>query len=45
MKLQKHWVWGGLALAIVAILSIVLVKPLGVSTQYVITGGMVLDAR
>lgn len=42
---QKQWNWlvSGLALAIVFLLAVALVKPVGVSTQFVILDGMVWD--
>lgn len=40
---MKEWNWikGGIALAMVTIVAIVLVKPIGVSTQYVITNAVI----
>lgn len=41
--MDRYWNWltGGLALAAIAVLAVVLVKPIGVSTQYVIANGIV----
>lgn len=36
-KGELNWLKGGIALAAVAVLAIVLVKPLGVSTQFIVT--------
>ena len=42
-RMGKQWSWikGGIALGLVFLLAVVLVKPLGVSTQYVIADGIV----
>lgn len=44
--MNKYWNWwtGGLALGLVAALAVFLVKPIGVSTQYVITDAIIWDA-
>lgn len=43
---QKQWNWkvSGVALALVFLLAVLLVKPIGVSTQFVILDGIVWDA-
>lgn len=40
--MDRYWNWlrGGIALAAIAVIAVVLVKPIGVSTQYVITNGI-----
>lgn len=38
---QLNWFWGGIALGIVFLLAVWVVKPIGVSTQFVIFDGMV----
>jgi len=38
---QLNWFWGGLALGIVFLLAVWIVKPIGVSTQFVIFDGIV----
>ncbi|MGH1360877.1 MAG: YeeE/YedE thiosulfate transporter family protein [Burkholderiaceae bacterium] len=42
MKLS--WKWGGLALGLVFLAAVVLVKPIGVSTQFVIFDGILWDS-
>ncbi|PIE45926.1 MAG: hypothetical protein CSA44_01260 [Gammaproteobacteria bacterium] len=44
--LQKRWGWktSGVALALSFLLAVVLVKPIGVSTQFVILDGIIWDA-
>ncbi|PID74706.1 MAG: hypothetical protein CSB28_01825 [Desulfobacterales bacterium] len=43
---QRHWGWktSGIALAAAFLLAVLLVKPIGVSTQFVILDGIVWDA-
>ncbi|MBV7298651.1 YeeE/YedE thiosulfate transporter family protein [Enterovibrio paralichthyis] len=43
---QREWGWfqGGIALAAIFLLSAILVQPIGVSTQFVIFDGIVLDS-
>jgi hypothetical protein len=43
---QKQWGWktSGLALAFIFVLAVVLVKPIGVSTQFVILDGIIWNA-
>jgi uncharacterized membrane protein YedE/YeeE len=38
---QLNWFWGGIALGIVFLLAVWIVKPIGVSTQFVIFDGIV----
>ncbi len=38
------WKWGGLLLGIVFFIAVLLVKPIGVSTQFVILDGIIWDA-
>ncbi|MEZ5740960.1 MAG: YeeE/YedE thiosulfate transporter family protein [Burkholderiaceae bacterium] len=38
------WKWGGIALGLVFLAAVVLVKPIGVSTQFVIFDGVLWDA-
>lgn len=38
---QLNWFWGGIALGIVFLLAVWIVKPIGVSTQFVILDGIV----
>ncbi len=38
---QLNWFWGGLALGIVFLLAVWVVKPIGVSTQFVILDGII----
>jgi hypothetical protein len=38
---QLNWFWGGIALGIVFLLAVWVVKPIGVSTQFVILDGIV----
>ena len=40
---QLSWFWGGLALGIVFLLAVWVVKPIGVSTQFVILDGIVMS--
>lgn len=44
--LQKRWGWktSGVALALSFLLAVILVKPIGVSTQFVILDGIIWDA-
>jgi hypothetical protein len=44
MIMPLDWKVGGLALGLVFFLAVLLVKPIGVSTQFVILDGMVWDA-
>ena len=39
-----NWKWGGLLLGAVFFLAVLLVKPIGVSTQFVILDGLIWDA-
>lgn len=43
-KGELNWLKGGIALALVAVLAILLVKPLGVSTQFIVTDTMIWSA-
>ena len=38
---QLNWFWGGIALGIVFLMAVWLVKPIGVSTQFVILDGII----
>lgn len=38
---QLNWFWGGIALGIVFLLAVWIVKPIGVSTQFVILDGII----
>ncbi|KPN63794.1 hypothetical protein SAMN04488527_102137 [Aliiroseovarius crassostreae] len=42
--MRMHWKFGGVALGLVFFLAVALVKPIGVSTQFVILNGIVGDA-
>lgn len=44
MKGQLNWFTGGIALGVVFLLAVLLVKPIGVSTQFVIFDGIVWNA-
>jgi hypothetical protein len=44
MKGQWSWFTGGIALGVVFLLAVFLVKPIGVSTQYVILDGIIWNA-
>ncbi len=44
LKPPMHWAWSGLALGLVFFLAVTLVKPIGVSTQFVILDGIIWNA-
>lgn len=43
-RVKLNWVIGGIALGLAFLLAVVLVKPIGVSTQFVILDGILWDA-
>jgi uncharacterized membrane protein YedE/YeeE len=43
MQIKWNWLKGGILLGMVFLLAVILVKPLGVSTQFVIFDGIVMD--
>ena len=44
MNAPLNWAWGGLALGLVFFAAVLLVKPIGVSTQFVILDGIIWNA-
>lgn len=44
MRKQWGWLTSGLALALIFLLAVATIKPIGVSTQFVILDGIVMDA-